>query len=117
MTQLNIPVYLFFVILLMIIVPKDIGYNLLAIQEDPVSLFYIFFKKCLFTSVGSYLRPVGSFVETFSSCGVQALEHVGLVALQHARCWSPSQGPNPCPQHCKVESQPLDPQEVLSVQV
>ena len=94
MTQLNIHVYLFFVILLMIIVPKNIEYNLLAIQENHFSVLYIL-KKCLFTSVGSYLQPMGSFVETFSSCGAWALEHVCLVALQHVRCWFPSQGPNP----------------------
>ena len=57
MTQLNIHVYLFFVILLMIIVPKDIEYNLLAIQEDPVSLFYIFKKNVYLPLLGLICGP------------------------------------------------------------
>ena len=51
----------------------------------------------------------GIFVEAFSTC-VWALEHVGLVALQHVGWYFPNQRLNPPPLHWKADSQPLEPQ-------
>lgn len=59
----------------------------------------------------SYCRVQALGHAGFGSCGLRGLEHglsscMGLVALRHVR--SSPQGSNPCPLHCKGDSQPLD---------
>ena len=68
-------------------------------------------------------------VQAFSRCGAKTsllwwillLHSMGSrahrLSCPAARQIFPNQGLNPCPQHCKADSQPLDHQEVLQARI